>query len=131
MSKPARTLFAFGIYVVVVGIALVVAPAIVTTLLKLPPATVGWARVVGLLALVIGTYDIVGARAESLPYIRASVLVRVCFAAGCAALVACGQMPMSLLLLGFIDLAAAVWTALALRKASHDGRSAGVAEAAD
>jgi hypothetical protein len=116
MSNPARTLFAFGVYVFVVGIALVVAPAMVTAILKLPPATVGWARVVGLLALVIGTYDIVGARAECLPYIRASVGVRFCFAAGCALLVVSGQMPKSLLLLGLVDLAAAVWTALALRK---------------
>jgi hypothetical protein len=116
MSKPARTLFAFGIYVVAVGIAFVVAPAMLMSLLQLPPATAGWARVVGLLALVIGSYDIIGARAECLPYIRASVYVRVCFAGGCAALVAFGQMPKSVLLLGFVDLAAAVWTALALRE---------------
>ncbi|MCU1227625.1 MAG: hypothetical protein JWO97_509, partial [Acidobacteria bacterium] len=54
MSKPARTLFVFGVYVVVVGIAFVVAPEMLMSLLRLPPATAGWARVVGLLALVIG-----------------------------------------------------------------------------
>jgi hypothetical protein len=109
-------LFAFGVYVVVVGIAFVVAPEMLMSLLRLPPATTGWARVVGLLALVIGTYDIIGARAECLPYIRASVYVRCCFAAGTAALVVFGQMPATVLLLGFTDLAAAMWTALALRK---------------
>ncbi|HEX8171471.1 MAG TPA: hypothetical protein VF824_13105 [Thermoanaerobaculia bacterium] len=115
MSRAARSLFVFGIYVLAVGVAFVLAPAAVIALLHLPPVADGWARVVGLLALVIGGYDVVGSRAECLPYIRASVYLRLGFAIGVIALVATRQMPPAALPLGAIDLAGAAWTALALR----------------
>lgn len=115
MSRPARSLFIFGIYVLVVGAAFVVVPEPIVSLLRLPPATAGWARVVGLLALVIGSYDVIGARAECMPYIRSSVFVRCGFAAGTAVLVGLNQMPMTLLLLGATDIAGALWTLAALK----------------
>jgi hypothetical protein len=116
LSHAARSLFAFGIFVTMVALAFIVAPASAVALLRLPPATDGWIRAVGLLALVIGAYDTVGGRAGLLPYIRASVYVRFGFASGVALLVASGQMPPSLLALGGIDVAGAVWTALALKR---------------
>lgn len=116
MSRAARSLFVFGIYVVITGLAFLAVPAALISLLRLPPATVGWARVIGLLALVIGTYDIVGSRSGSLAYIRASIPVRFGFAAGIALLVALGQMPATVLPLGAIDAAGAIWTAVALRR---------------
>ena len=115
MSKAARSLFIFGIYVVVVGVAFLAIPERLMVLLQLPAATAGWARVIGLLALVIGSYDIVGSRAECMPYIRASVWVRFGFAAGTFALVALGQMPVTLIPLGATDVAGAIWTAMMLR----------------
>lgn len=115
MSRPARSLFIFGIYVVLVAIAFLAIPERLIALLQFPPATVGWARVLGLLALVIGSYDIVGARAESVPYMRASVWIRCGFAAGTFILVALGQMPVTLIPLGASDIAGALWTAFALR----------------
>ena len=118
MSRAARSLFVFGIYVVLMGAGFLAAPELLTGMLKLPPATAGWARLVGLLALVIGSYDIVGARAESVAYMKASVYVRIGFAIGTAFLVAFGQMPGTLLLLGASDIAGALWTAFALRPRS-------------
>lgn len=116
MSRSARSLFIFGIYIVVTGAAFIVAPGSLSALLQLPPATVGWGRVIGLLALVIGAYDIAGSRAECLPYIRASVPVRFGFATGTVLLVAFGQMPATILLLGATDIAGALWTAFALKQ---------------
>lgn len=116
MTRPARSLFVFGIYVLLVGAAFIVAPEALSSLLRLPPATAGWARAVGLLALVIGSYDSVGARSESMAYIRASVFVRIGFAAGTALLVVVGEMPSTLLLLGATDAAGAVWTAVELKR---------------
>lgn len=115
MSRAARSLFAFGVYVVIVGLSFLIAPEAVLGALRLPPLPVGWARVIGLLGLVIGSYDIVGARAGSLLYIKASVYVRFGFAAGVALLVAFGQMPLAALPLGVVDAVGATWTAFALR----------------
>ena len=116
MTPAARSLFLFGIYILVVGVAFIAAPGPLMALLHLPPATVGWARVVGLLALVIGSYDTVAGKTGNAAHIRASIPVRIGFTAGTVLLVLFAQMPALILLLGATDVAGAVWTAMALRK---------------
>lgn len=118
MNRAARSVFLFGFYVVVMGAALVVAPQAMFRLLELPPSSDGFIRMIGLLALVIGYYDIAGGKSEALIYLRASVLVRFGFATGVALIVATGQMPPALLPIGAMDFAGAVWTAWELRQAS-------------
>lgn len=97
------------------GVLFLAIPETLLRVLRLPAAPAGWLRIIGLLALVIGAYDLVGARAESLPYIKASVPLRFGFAAGMTLLVVLGQMPATTLPLGAIDAAGAVWTMIALR----------------
>jgi hypothetical protein len=115
MSRPARSLFVFGVYVLVTGAAFVAMPGLLMSLLQLPPATLAWGRMIGLLALVIGAYDVIAAKAECMPYIRGSVPVRFGFATGTALLVAFGGMPATLLALGATDIAGALWTAMSLK----------------
>lgn len=115
MTRAARSLFLFGIFIVVVGAVLIAIPGTLMSLLRLPPATAGWARVVGLLAVVIGAYDATAGRAECLPYLRASIPIRFGFALGTILLVAAGEMPPTLLLFGATDAAGAIWTMFALR----------------
>jgi hypothetical protein len=116
MTAAARSLFVFGIYVLVAGAGLLLAPAVVLAPLQLAPPSDGWIRVVGLLALVVGGYDILGARSGDLRMLRASVWFRIGFAAGTAALVGAGAMPAQLLVFGAMDVAGAVWTALTMRR---------------
>ena len=111
MTKAAKSLFIFGIYAVLAGLAFVAVPEALISTLHLPAISSGWARAIGL----IGTYDIVSARAESMPLIRASVFVRLGFAVGITLLVIVGQMPISTMPLGAIDAAGAIWTAFALK----------------
>lgn len=115
MSAAARSLFVFGVYAILAGLGLALLPDVVLRLLRFPPAGDGWVRVVGVLASVVGIYHVLAARHELLPYIRATVAVRVAFALGVAGLVAASLMPMPLLLFGAIDVLGAIWTALALR----------------
>jgi hypothetical protein len=116
MSRPARTLFAFGIYVVLAGLVFLIAPDVLISLLRLPPSPPGWPRIVGVLALVIGTYDLVGSHSECLPYIKASVPVRFAFAAAMTILFLFRQMPVTILAFGAVDAAGAVWTWAELKK---------------
>ena len=69
----------------------------------------------GLLVLFLGIYYLVGARAELLSFMRASVWVRASVIVVLGALVAAGLAPPPLMVFGIVDLAAAVWTALAQR----------------
>jgi len=121
MSPAAKSLFAFGIYAVAAGTGLLLVPGLVLGTLGFPPAQDGWVRVVGVLAIVVGAYHIVGARNNLLPYIRASVWGRIAFAILLGSLVVASVMPTSLLLFAVIDLAAAVWTAIALRSPEAAG----------
>ncbi len=114
MTKAARSLFFFGIYALITGTAFLVAPATLLSLMQLPAMPNGWARVVGILALVIGTYDIIAARAGFLPFIKATVWVRFAFAGAAVLLYLFGQMPVSVIALGAVDAAGAIWTSIAL-----------------
>ena len=117
MTSAARSLTVFGAYVVLAGLGLALVPGVVLGLLGSPPAADNWVRVVGLLAVCIGIYHVLAARHEVLPYIRATVPVRVAFAAALATLVALRFMPTPVLLFAVVDLLGAGWTWLALRSA--------------
>jgi hypothetical protein len=121
MSRSARSLFVFGVYALIAGSAFIVVPEQVVATMRLPAMPAGWARVIGILAWVIGAYDIVSARAESKAFIRTSVLVRLGFAAGTVVLVLVGQMPATLMILGAADAMGAAWTAVELRRERCSG----------
>lgn len=53
MSRPARSVFAFGMYLVAVGLALVALPNPLLALLRFPTTHEIWPRVVGVVALVL------------------------------------------------------------------------------
>jgi hypothetical protein len=115
MTPAGRSVFVFGVYVLIVGILVTFAPAFVLRLLGFPPAADEWVRMVGILSLVIGAYDVVSGRSNAEANIRASVPIRIGFALCCVALVVLRLMPTQLLPLAGIDVAGAIWTALALR----------------
>ncbi len=115
MTKSGKSLFYFGIYVVFTGLLFIVIPEPFIALNHLPTMPTGWSRVIGLLALVIGTYDILCGRGDIKFVIQASVYVRVGFAIGITLLVVLGQMPITLLAFGAVDAIGALWTKMALK----------------
>ena len=58
MSAAGRSLFVFGIYLLVLGIVVILVPNWLLGILGVPPTTDVWIRVVGVLVLVIGFYDL-------------------------------------------------------------------------
>lgn len=115
MTKSAKSLYYFGFYVLLTGLIICIMPDKFVSLLKLPEVPAAWARVIGLLAIIIGLYDILNGRNNVKPLIRASVYIRILFFLGILALFLSGQMPKEILPLGIIDLLGATWTAFALR----------------
>ena len=115
MTKSGKSLFYFGIYVVFTGLLFIVIPETFISLNHLPAMPTGWSRVIGLLALVIGTYDILCGKWDIRLLIKASVSVRFGFAIGVTLLVVLGQMPITLIALGALDALGALWTKMALK----------------
>ena len=110
----AATVNLFGYYVLITGLGLVLMPSRVLGLFGLPPATDGWVRVLGSLAVVVGYYYIRCAHANDRHFFRASVHGRFLFAGLTVLLVVAFGAPWQLLLFGAMDVLGALWTRYAL-----------------
>ena len=64
MSKSARTIFIFGLYLGFLGIVLLVTPNLLLGIFQLPSTNEVWIRVVGMLLFLLGIYYILAARKE-------------------------------------------------------------------
>ena len=116
MSKTARSLFFFGIYLIALGLFLLIAPNTLITLFGLPETHDIWIRVVGMLLVLLAFYNIQAARNEVVSYFRWSVIARESVIVFFAVFVLLDWVKPVLLLFGFFDLAGALWTFLALRQ---------------
>jgi hypothetical protein len=115
MSKGARSVFVFGLYLVVLGIALLVAPNFLLGLFFLPGTTEVWVRVTGMLVLFLGFYYVQAARKELIDFFRWSMYPRSTVILFFAAFVLFGFARPPLILFGIVDLLGVIWTGLALR----------------
>ncbi len=116
MSRAAKTLFAFGVYLIGLSGLLLVIPNWLIGLFGIAPTSEVWIRVVGMLALFLAVYYIQAARAELTGFMRWSVYVRASVIGFFGLFVLLDLAPTALLLFAVVDLASAAWTALALRQ---------------
>ncbi len=117
MSRAARTMFAFTVYLAAVSLSLLLVPNLVLPLFGLPETTEVWIRVAGMLAGFLALYYYVVARTESRPVMWASVLARMSVPAFFAVFIIAGWVDWPLILFGVVDGAAALWTWRELRAA--------------
>ena len=116
MSKTARSSFVFGIYLVLLGLFLLIAPNTLITFFGLPAADDVWIRVVGMLLFLLSYYYIQAARKNVTDFFRWSVVARASVIVFFAVFVIFDLVKPILLLFGGVDFLAAMWTYLALRK---------------
>ena len=107
----------FGVYLAVLGAVLVVAPNSLLGVFGMPDTSEAWIRIVGMLLFFLALYYRVAARGEQRAFFRATVLTRSSVPLFLLVFVAAGWVRWPLLLFGLVDLAGAVWTHLALRRA--------------
>ena len=110
MTQAGRSLFIFGFYPLIMGVLFITVPGLLVSLLGLPPLVYGWAAVLGLMALSIGTYHIANGARYVLPYIETTIYARAAFALGLVLLIVTGQLPPIVLGLAAIDAIGAFWT---------------------
>ena len=116
MTQAARSVYAFGIYLLVLGGILIGSPNTLLQLLGLPATTEPWIHVVGVPVMAIGMLDVSGARAEQTAFLRATVWVRLFVLVAFVAFALFNIAPPILIVFGLVDGAGALWTYLALRK---------------
>ena len=116
MRSASASIKVFGAYVALTGIALLVVPNLLLSVLGLAAASEIWVRVLGAVAVVLGYYYWECGAAQAKAFFRASVTGRFVFAALCVGLVVFMAAPWQLLLFGVVDVLGALWTIAALRK---------------
>lgn len=124
MTRAARSVFVFAIYLFVLGGALVAVPNALLSVFRMPSTGEVWIRVVGVLVVLLGYYYSGAARREMTEFFRWTVHARSAVLVFFAAFVLLGLAPPVLLLFGAVDAAAACWTALSLRADGAGGAAA-------
>lgn len=115
MSKAARSVQIFALYIACVGAALLIAPNTLLDAFGIPPTNEVWIRVVGMLAGVLSVYYGCAARAEAREFFAWTVPVRLAVPFFFGAFVLWCDAPPALLIFGAADALAALWTWAALR----------------
>ena len=122
MSKAARSVFIFGLYLFALGVVMVVAPNFLLGLFFLPDTTEVWVRVAGMLVLFLGFYYTQAARTEFTAFLRWTLYPRSTVIFFFTAFVLLGFAKPPLILFGVVDLLGVLWTGLALRHSKTDRR---------
>ena len=115
MSRPARSIFIYAIYVFGLGAALLLVPNIPLPIFGLPQATEVWIRVAGMTVIFLSIFYFVAARNEYRQTFVVSVPIRFSVPIFFAAFVIAGYAPWNLILFTPLDVLFAIWTWIALR----------------
>ena len=115
MSKSAFTVKAFGIYLLILGVTLILIPNLLLSIFRMPQTSEVWIRVVGVLVFNIGVYYWYAAKCEAKAFFRASVFTRVFVLASFIVFAALGLCSPVLIVFGTVDFAGGIWTYLVLR----------------
>lgn len=115
MSRPAFTLKAFSVYLLLLGPGLILAPGFFLSLFGMPVPADVWVRVVGVTVFNIGVYYWHAAKSEAVPFFWASVYARTFVFVSFTTFVLFGLANPVLILFGAADLGGALWTLSAMR----------------
>lgn len=124
MDAAAKSLAVYGAYLLLNAIGLVAAPNMLLAGLGLPGTSEPWVRVLGLVVGEIGYYFVFAARRGLSGLYPATIYARGAAAAVFVALVATKVGPWQLLLFGAVDVIAALWTWLSIKRRSDAGSAA-------
>ena len=119
MSKSAKSVFIFGIYLFVLGTVLLVIPNVLLSLFGFQETSEVWIRVVGMLIFILAFYYTTAARKELTNFFRITVYGRGSVIVFFIIFVVLKLAEPMLILFGVVDLLGAVWTALTLRSSKN------------
>lgn len=116
MTAAAKSLYYFGIYLVLLGIALTVVPNDMLALFQFAETTEVWIRVLGAVVFSIGLYYVFMAPSDNVQFLKLSIYVRASILLWFLVFVLLGWAQPQLILFGLIEMAGATWTYLAMRR---------------
>jgi len=119
MSKSARSVFIYGIYLALNGLMLLIIPNILLNSLGIEPTNEVWIRLSGILLMAISVYYILGAKYELIVIMQATAFIRFTIIFFFTAFVLLKMVSPSIIIISIIDFLGGGWTFLMLRKEGH------------
>ncbi|MBP6688218.1 MAG: hypothetical protein KA160_10210 [Lacibacter sp.] len=116
MSAAAKSVFYFGLYLYLVGFALMIAPDFLLSLTQMPATQEVWIRVVGVLTIAIAFYYQQAGSKNIIAFFPLTVVVRIFVFLSFIGLVLLNFASPMLIGFGIVDLLGAIWTWIALKK---------------
>lgn len=114
MNASDMSIFIFGIYVGLAGIAFIIKPNLILSLLNITLTKEPWIRVMGVILVDLAFIMLFMAINGVTLFYWATVYSRIWVVAGFTTLAIAGKAPAKLLGFGLIDAGGAVWTLLTL-----------------
>ena len=123
MSKSAKSVFIYGIYLAINGLMLLLVPNVLLNSLGIEPTTEVWIRLAGILLMAIAAYYILAAKYELIVIMKATAFIRFTIIFFFTAFVLLRLVSSSIIIISVIDFLGGAWTFLMLRKEGHFARS--------
>lgn len=116
LPASAISILAFGLYLGLIGLLLILAPNMLLGLVGEPPTKEVWIRLAGMLVLFMGFFYARAGSYPLYPFFRWTLVTRCAAAVFVTGFVLAGLVGPVILLFWLVDLAGALWTGLALHR---------------
>lgn len=116
MTSASKSLYFFGFYLLIMGIATTVFPNMLLTLVQIAETSEVWIRALGIVVFNIGLYYVFMAPSNNTLFLTLSIYTRLAILVWFTTFVLVGWAPPQLILFGLVDGAGALWTYMALKK---------------
>jgi hypothetical protein len=118
MNAPAKSIYYFGFYLLLLGLVLIAFPNGLLSTFQIPETNEVWIRVLGAVVFNIGILYILMARSGHALFFTLTVYTRSVIFIWFLLFVVVGWAPTQLVLFGAVDLIGALWTYLAMKNAA-------------
>jgi hypothetical protein len=116
MSKSAKSVLIYGVYLAINGLLLLLAPNVLLNSLDIEPTTEVWIRLAGILLMAISVYYFIGARQELTVIMKATAFIRFSIVFFFTAFVLLEMVSSRIIIISVIDFLGGAWTFLMLRR---------------
>ena len=123
MSKSAKSVLIYGVYLAINGLLLLVAPNVLLNSLGIEPTTEVWIRLAGILLMAISVYYFIAANQELTVIMKATAFIRFSIIFFFTAFVLLELVSSSIIIIAVIDFLGGAWTFLMLKKEGRFARS--------
>lgn len=116
MSQVARSVYIASVYVIGLGGGLVLIPDVVLGLFGMPPTDEIWIRMLGMMSVFLGLFQLMAARAELRSFFHLSVILRLSVLGFVVMFIVTGLAAPIFILVALVDVLGAGWTWFELQR---------------